>query len=179
MKNDARKILTKMKALAESDLFFQGVSCHKVFMEPHATRNEQFEELIDLLRRKRKKKPNLHGLRGLRGLRGLYSKLLNSGFFDEYLGIHFDVNSVTSYVTVVSGWKWVFDMEMGRLGGIGARHAFAKTQLERLYRVLFLRFTIADTLDKSEEVARYFCFPSILQEIVTYLELQVPLQRHH
>ena len=100
-------VVALFKELADSDILFQGVKSHPVFMEPCAVSHEQFDAFEDSLAQEDLR---LFGS----DLRSVYSRLLDSGFFDGYLGLHFDVGRVTSYVTVVSHANYVFDMDFAR-----------------------------------------------------------------
>lgn len=84
----------------------QGVTCHPVLTEGQAVTEDQYDPFVDSLRADKNLTEHLSGLRQV------YSSLLDSGFIDTYIGIHFDVNTSASYVTVVSKTKYDFDKEL-------------------------------------------------------------------
>lgn len=182
MNVNASQALKEMKNKTDSGTLFQGVSCHPVFMGRQGVTHAEFDEFVDILG----EHDDTFPYDAVVDLRGVYSRLLDSGFFDAYLGIHFDVNNVATYVTVVSGWKWSFDTETGKLKGVYARNKAANARIQRLSRVVFLRgFGHKQDFEWEEgscrnvhlpqEVGRYFCFSSIIDEIMKHMVRKVTL----
>lgn len=158
-----REALSKFEQSTETGVIFQGVTCHPVFLQGHSVTVKQFDDFIDLFTVESAENLSEFSAR----LRGLYYRLLDAGFFDAYLGIHFDVDSVTSYVTVVSNTTFTFDMKLRRVTCAQKRTEFAQTFVDRCSRVQFLRGFGCGQMSAREN-ARYFCFSSVLQEIVQH-----------
>lgn len=146
-------VIALFKELTDSGILFQGVKSHPVFMEPCAVSHEQFDAFVDSLVQEDLR---LFGSY----LRSVYSRLLDSGFFDGYLGLHFEIGRVTSYVTVVSHANYVFDMEFARAL---CPQQFARCYTDRIDRTIKLR-GLASENTRARENSRFFCFSSVLEE---------------
>lgn len=152
-------VVTSFKRLTDSGILFQGVESHPVFMEPCAVSCDQFETFVDSLVGYSREDLDLFAS----DLSNVYSRLLDSGFFDGYLGLHFDVDRVTSYVTVVSHANYEFDMHLARLLCPQQRAQFVQSYTDRIDRITKLReFTSEDV--RTRENSRYFCLSSVLDE---------------
>lgn len=167
MSDVLRGPVTEFKRVVESNVLFQSVSCHAVFAERQSVTPEQFDQFIHLLR----EYPLVDKVEFLAELREVYSRLLDGGFFDTYLGIYFDVNQVTSFVTVVSRMVYTFDMKFSTLSP-EKRAEFTKSFVQRCSRVIFLREfgAVGDSgnVHVAKESARYFCLTSVLEEMVSH-----------
>ena len=152
------KKVSEIKELAGAGVLFQGVQCHPVFAEAQHVSTERFDKFVDLLRVSSAEALALYH----EDITALYTRLLDCGFFDKYLHIHFDVLTTTSYATAVTNAKYTFDTRLARIDG---RALAARQYTERLCRVEFLRkrITSADVL--ARENARYFSFSPFLDEM--------------
>lgn len=173
MSDVLRGPVAEFKRVVQSNVLFQSVSCHTVFAERQSVTPEQFDQFVHLLR----EHPLFDKEEFLAELREVYSCLLDSGFFDTYLGIYFDVNQVTSFVTVVSNMVYTFDMKYSKLSP-EKRSEFTKSFVDRCSRVNFLRefgavgdlgnVRSVENVHVAKESARYFCLTSVLEEMVSH-----------
>lgn len=157
MSKTLSSVIALFREISDSGVLFQGVQNHPVFMEPCAVSHEQFDTFIDSLAAYSQEDLNLFSA----DLSAVYSRLLDNGFFDGYIGLYFDVHRVTSYVTVVSHAKYAFDMEFARV--------LCPEQLVRCYTGRIDRATklrgLACKDTRAKEKSRYFCFSSVLEEL--------------
>ena len=93
-----RAKLSALLELANAGPLFQGVQCQAVFMELQHVSHERFEDTIDSLRACSPEASSAYHC----DMKRLYYRLLDGGFLDNYLHLHYDVNLHTSYATVVS-----------------------------------------------------------------------------
>lgn len=163
--------LSELRQLVDRGPIFQGVQCHRVFMVPQHVSPEIFDAFVDSLRTcPRSAKSHIADAKQL------YGRLLDSGFFDIYLCIHFDVQLHSSYATVVSTAKYAFDKNLSRV--VAARKGLVvKQYLDRASRVIWLRkLCLCDDI-RSTENARYLCFSSVLHEMVHHVRGHDPTAR--
>lgn len=153
--------MSEIKELAGAGVLFQGVQCHPVFAEIQHVPTERFDEFVDLLRVSSAEALALYG----QDVTALYTRLLDCGFFDRYLHIHFDVLATTTYATVVTNAKYALDTRLARIDDAWCRADAAKQYTERLSRVEFVRQTSMSADVLARENARYFSFSAFLDEM--------------
>lgn len=152
----------------------QGVVCHPVFATPTGVGNTDFDDLMALLKNSSPADLAIHVTR----LGQVYRWLLESGFFDAYLGIYFDVGTVTTYVTVVSTVIYAFDKRWRSAPSTLTRVRMCESFLQRVYNVLYLR-RFRDKDVSAVENARYFSFLSVLREVAEHVNSLNPSQTRH
>lgn len=152
----------------------QGVVCHPVFATPTGVDNIEFDDLMALLKTCSPADLAIHAT----GLGQVYKRLLESGFFDAYLGIYFDVDTVTSYVTVVSTMIYAFDKKWRSTPSTITRVRMCESFLQRVSNVLYLR-RFCDRDVSTVENARYFSFLSVLREVAEHVNSLNPSQTEH
>jgi len=160
-----RAKLSALLELANAGPLFQGVQCHAVFMELQHVSHERFEDTIDSLRACSPEASSAYHC----DMKRLYYRLLDGGFLDNYLHLHYDVNLHTSYATVVSIAKYAFDMSLLR-AGVSQKALVCKQYLSRASRVSWLRQMCLCDETVAIEDARYLCFSSVLNEMVLHVQ---------
>ena len=153
--------MSEIKELAGAGVLFQGVQCHPVFAEIQHVSTKRLDEFVDLLRVSSAEALALYR----QDISALYTRLLDCGFFDSYLHVHFDVLATTTYATVVTNAKYAFDTRLARIDDVWFRADAAKQYTERLSRVEFLRQRSMSADVLARENARYFSFSSFLDEM--------------
>lgn len=163
--------LSDLQQLVNRGPIFQGVQCHRVFMVPQHVSAEIFDGFVDSLR-----ECSCSAKSYIAQIKKLYVRLLDGGFFDAYLCIHFDVQLHTSYVTVVSTAKYAFDKKLSCVGA-ARKGLIVKQYLDRAFRVMWLRqLCLCDDV-RSTENARYLCFSSVLHDMVYHVRGHDPAER--
>lgn len=163
--------LSELQQLVNTGPIFQSVQCLRVFMVPQHVPPEIFDDFVDSLRASSRSAKSY-----IAEIKQLYGRLLDSGFFDIYLCLHFDVQLHTSYVTVVSTAKYAFDKKLSCVNAALKAHV-VKQYLDRASKVMWLRQLCSCDDLRSTEDARYLCFSSVLHEMVYHVRGHDPTER--